>query len=164
MIEDKDSLSFGRYLKSIRFEKGISLEEISNETKIRMDTLLLIEKDDLAGLPVEVYVKGFLRAYAKALGADEEEAVRRYESSRLVLKKTDEYETSLENFSSKFWIRIVLCVGILLTIIALSVSLNSLFQEQTSLNGQANQQVAGKNIQENSIKFPEDNELGFSKK
>ena len=37
MIEDKDSLSFGRYLKSIRFEKGISLEEISNETKIRMD-------------------------------------------------------------------------------------------------------------------------------
>ena len=164
MIEDKNSLSFGRYLESIRFEKGISLEEISNETKIRMDTLLLIEKDDLAGLPVEVYVKGFLRAYAKALGADEEEAVRRYESSRLVLKKTDEYETSLENFSSKFWIRIVLCVGILLTIIALSVSLNSLFQEQTSLNGQANQQVAGKNIQENSIKFPEDNELGFSKK
>ena len=105
-----------------------------------------------------------MRAYAKALGTDEEEAVRRYESSRLVLKKTDEYETSLENFSSKFWIRIVLCVGILLTIIALSVSLNSLFQEQTSLNGQANQQVAGKNIQENSIKFPEDNELGFSKK
>ena len=136
MIEDKDSLSFGRYLKSIRLEKGISLKEISNETKIRMDTLLLIEKDDLAGLPVEVYVKGFLRAYAKALGADEEEAVRRYESSRFILKKTDEYETDRENFSSKFWIRIVLCVGILLTIIVLSVSLSSILQEQISLNQQ----------------------------
>jgi len=156
MVEDKDSLSFGRYLMSIRLEKGISLEEISNETKIRVDNLLLIEKEDLAKLPVEVYVKGFLRAYAKALGADEKEAIRRYESSRFILKKTDEYETGLENFSSKFWIRIVLCVGILLTIIALSVSLSSIFQEQTSLNGQINQQI----VQENSIKFSEDNDLG----
>jgi len=40
MVEDKDSLSFGHSLKSIMLEKGISLEEISNETKIRMDTLL----------------------------------------------------------------------------------------------------------------------------
>ena len=149
MVEDKDSLLFGRYLKSIRLEKGISLEEISNETKIRMDTLLLIEKDDLAGLPVEVYVKGFLRAYARALGADEEEAVRRYESSRFILKKTDGYETDLKNFSSKFWIRIVLCVGILLSIIALSIYSSSLFQ---------NQQIARENIQENSIKFSKDNE------
>ena len=141
MVEDKDFLSFGRYLKFLRLEKGISLEEISNETKIRMDTLLLIEEEDIARLPVEVYVKGFLRAYAKALGTDEEEAVRRYESSRLVLKKTDEYETSLENFSSKFRIRIVLCVGILLSIIVLSVSLSSIFQKQASLNGQVNQQL-----------------------
>jgi len=158
MVEDKDALSFGRYLMSIRLEKGISLEEISNETKIRVENLLLIEKEDLARLP-EVYVKGFLRAYAKALGADEEEAVRRYESSRFILKKTDEYETGLENFSSKFWIRIVLCVGILLTIIVLSVFLSSIFQEQTSLNGQVNQQITGENIQENSIKFSEDNDL-----
>ncbi|MDL1963559.1 MAG: helix-turn-helix domain-containing protein [Deltaproteobacteria bacterium] len=158
MVEDKDALSFGRYLMSIRLEKRISLEEISNETKIRVENLLLIEKEDLARLP-EVYVKGFLRAYAKALGADEEEAVRRYESSRFILKKTDEYETGLENFSSKFWIRIVLCVGILLTIIVLSVFLSSIFQEQTSLNGQVNQQITGENIQENSIKFPENNDL-----
>lgn len=156
MIEDKGSLSFGRYLKSIRLAKRIGLEEISNETKIRMDTLLLIEKDDLAALPVEVYVKGFLRAYSKALGADEKEAVRRYESSRFVLKKTDGYETSLEKFSSTFWIRVILCAGILLTIIALSIYSSLLFQEQTSLNGQANQQIAGKNIQKNSIKFSND--------
>ena len=162
MVEDKDFLSFGRYLKFLRLEKGISLEEISNETKIRMDTLLLIEEEDIARLPVEVYVKGFLRAYAKALGADEEEAVRRYESSRLVLKKTDEYETSLENFSSKFWIRIVLCVGILLFIIVLSVSLSSIFQEQASLNGQVNQQIADENIQENSIKFHKDSVKNYA--
>ena len=157
MVEDKDSLSFGHYLKSIRLEKGISLEEISNETKIRVDILLLIEKEDFAGLPDEVYVKSFLRAYAKTVGADEEEAVRRYESSSFALKKTDEYEAKLENFSSKFWNRIVLSV-VTLGIIVVAVLLFSIFREQTSLNDQVNQQIAGENIQENSIKFPEDND------
>ncbi|MBU4258582.1 MAG: DUF4115 domain-containing protein [Proteobacteria bacterium] len=159
MNEDKNSLSFGHYLKSIRLEKGISLEEISNETKIRVDSLLLIEKEDFDRLPAEVYVKSFLRAYAKAVGADEEEAVRRYESSSFTLKKSDKYEAESESFSNKFWHRIVLAIGTLLGIIVLSVLLISIFREQTSLNGQFNQKIAGENIQGNSIKFPKDNDL-----
>ena len=157
MVEDKDSLSFGHYLKSIRLEKGISLEEISNKTKIRADSLLIIEKEDFDRLPAEVYVKGFLRAYAKTVGADEEEAVRRYESSCLALKKTDEYDAAPENFSSKFWNPVVLSVGTL-GIIAFSVLLVSIFREPTSLNGQVNQQIVGKNMQGNSIKFSKDND------
>ncbi|MBU2522338.1 MAG: DUF4115 domain-containing protein [Proteobacteria bacterium] len=156
MVEDKDSLSFGHYLKSIRLEKGISLEEISNKTKIRVDNLLIIEKEDFDRLPAEVYVKGFLRAYAKTVGADEEEAVRRYESSGFALRKTDEYDAEPENFSSKFWNPIVLSVGTL-GIIALAVLIVSIFLEQTLFNGQVNQQIAGKNIQGDSIKFPKDN-------
>ncbi|MBU4503892.1 MAG: DUF4115 domain-containing protein, partial [Proteobacteria bacterium] len=158
MVEDKDSLSFGHYLKSIRLEKGISLEEISNKTKIRVDNLLIIEKEDFDRLPAEVYVKGFLRAYAKTVGADEEEAIRRYESSGLALRKTEGYDAEPENFRSKFWKPIVLSLGTLLCIIILYVLLSSIFREQTSLNGQINQQVAGKNIEGNSIKFPKDND------
>jgi cytoskeleton protein RodZ len=157
MVEDKNSLSFGHYLKSIRLEKGIGLEEISNETKIRVDNLLLIEKEDFDRLPPEVYIKSFLRAYAKAVGADEEEAVRRYESSGFALKKTNGYDTKPENFSSKFWNSIVLYVGTL-GIIVVAVLLVSIFREQTSLNNQVNQQIAGENIQGNFIKFPEDND------
>jgi len=157
MNEDKNSLSFGHYLKSIRLEKGISLEEISNETKIRVDNLLLIEKEDFDRLPAEVYVKGFLRAYAKTVGADEEEAVRRYESSSFALRKIDEYDAEPENFSSKFWNPVVLSVGTL-GIIALSVLIVSIFLEQTVFNDQVNQQIAGKNIQGNSIEFSKDND------
>ncbi len=157
MVEDKDSLSFGHYLKSIRLEKGISLEEISNKTKIRVDNLLIIEKEDFDRLPAEVYVKGFLRAYAKTVGADEEEAVRRYESSCFALRKTDESDAEPENFNSKFWNPVVLSVGTL-GIIALAVLIVSIFLEQTLFNGQVNQQIAGKNIQGNSIKFPKDND------
>ncbi len=158
MVEDKNSLSFGNYLKSIRLEKGISLEEISNETKISVDSFLLIEKEDTDRLPVEIFVKSFLRAYAKAVGADEEEAVRRYELSGFTLKKSDEYEAESESFSNKFWLHLILSLGTLLCIIILSVLLSPIFREQTSLNGQVNQQIASKNIQGNSIKFPKDND------
>lgn len=44
---NKNSLTFGRYLKAVRLEKEIDLENVSAETKIGMDYLLLIEKEDL---------------------------------------------------------------------------------------------------------------------
>jgi len=158
MVEDKDSLSFGHYLKSIRLEKGISLEEISNETKIRVDILLHIEKEDFNRLPDEVYVKSFLRAYAKAVGADEEEVVRRCESSNVVLKKSDEYEADVIRTTNKFWPHLILSLGTLLGIIILSLLLSSIFREQTSLNSHVNQQIVSKNSQGDSIKFPKDND------
>ena len=54
------SLSFGHYLQSIRLEKGISLDEVSKETRIRLENLLLIEKEDHENLPAQTFVKGFL--------------------------------------------------------------------------------------------------------
>ena len=45
------------------------------ETRIRRDALIHIEEEDHEKLPDIVFVKGFLRAYAKAIGADGDEAV-----------------------------------------------------------------------------------------
>ena len=70
MESDKESLSFGRYLQAIRLEKKISLEQVSQQTRIGLGNLLLLEQEDHEQLPAEVYVKGFLRSYAKAVGAD----------------------------------------------------------------------------------------------
>ena len=81
MTSEDQYLSFGRYLRSVRIQTGLSLEEVSWETKIGMENLLLIEKEDLISLPAEVFVKGFLRSYAKAVGADGDRAVRNYLSS-----------------------------------------------------------------------------------
>jgi cytoskeleton protein RodZ len=73
-----DSYSFGRYLQNIRLTKQIGLEEISRETRIRIATLIQIEDEDHSKLPEEIYVKGFLAAYARAIGADGDEVFRRY--------------------------------------------------------------------------------------
>ncbi len=73
---------FGRYLQSHRLEKEISVAQVSEETRIGITTLEAIEREDMSLLPPEVFLKGFLRAYAAAVGADPDEAVRGYDRLR----------------------------------------------------------------------------------
>lgn len=82
MNTDKDALSYGQYLKAMRLEKRVRLEEISQETRIGMDILRRIEKEDDDALPAEVFVKGFLRAYSEVIGVDGEKAVHKYLAQR----------------------------------------------------------------------------------
>ena len=87
MKTEKESFSFGRYLQSVRQEKKISLEKVSEETRIGMGILQIIEKEDLEALPAEVFVRGFLRSFARAVGADAGEAVWLYQA-RLNMEHT----------------------------------------------------------------------------
>jgi len=132
MTIDKKSLSFGRYLQDIRLSKGISLETIAEETRIRIDNLLLIEGENHDKLPDEVFVKGFLRAFARAIGADGDEAVRRYEMRLKVVQKLAKSEADLKMPAGKFWRRILYCVIALLCLIFLSVYALSVFKKQSS--------------------------------
>ena len=74
--------SFGQYLQAIRFQKQMSLEQVAEETRIRVPILRALEHEDFACLPPDVFTVGFLRAYAQAVGADGNEAVRRYHVQR----------------------------------------------------------------------------------
>jgi transcriptional regulator with XRE-family HTH domain len=78
--------SFGRYLQGIRIEKNIRLERVAEETRIALATLEAIENEDFERLPPEVFLRGFLRTYAKTVGANPDEAVRRYEARRMLLR------------------------------------------------------------------------------
>jgi transcriptional regulator with XRE-family HTH domain len=83
---------FGRYLQAIRLEKKITLAQVAEETRIGTATLEAIENEDLGRLPPEVFLKGFLRAYAKAIGADPAEAVRRCDRQRSARNPADRAE------------------------------------------------------------------------
>lgn len=120
MVEP-NSTSFGRYLKAARMEKGISLEEVSQKTRIRLDMLVRIEEENHAELPAEVFVKGFLRAYAKAVGADDDEVVRRY-GERCVLDENAEcMDIGARAGRDRFWTRLLGGLVILAVIIGLSI-------------------------------------------
>src|SRR5512139_1960954 len=71
--------SFGEYLKSLREEKGKTLEQIAESTKIAVANLQSLERDRYDFLPPRVFVKGFIRSYLQELGLNPEEAIRRFE-------------------------------------------------------------------------------------
>jgi cytoskeletal protein RodZ len=67
--------SFGERMKRERELRGIKLEEIAESTKIGKRNLVALEEEHFDQLPGGIFNKGFVRAYAKYLGLDEEQAV-----------------------------------------------------------------------------------------
>ena len=67
--------SFGERLKREREMRGVSLEEIAESTKIGKRHLQALETEDFDQLPGGIFNKGFVRAYSKYLGLDEDQAV-----------------------------------------------------------------------------------------
>jgi cytoskeleton protein RodZ len=72
----------GRFLEQRRKEKGLSLEEVEQATKIRKRYLEGLEREDYAVLPAGVYAQGFLKTYANFLGLDGEALSRQLKSRR----------------------------------------------------------------------------------
>ena len=70
----------GKYLKEAREGKGITLDEVAEETRIQKRYLEELENDNFSELPGEAYVKGFLKNYAAYVGISEKEIIRRYNS------------------------------------------------------------------------------------
>jgi cytoskeletal protein RodZ len=63
---------------SIRNTKGISLEEISKNTKLKVSTLKAIEDGNFEALPGGIYNISYIRQYARAIGIDESPLVQFY--------------------------------------------------------------------------------------
>jgi cytoskeletal protein RodZ len=67
MTEDYSPLA----LASIRKNRGISLEEIAESTKISMRSLVAIEQGEFRKLPGGIYNTNYIRQYARAIEFDE---------------------------------------------------------------------------------------------
>lgn len=70
--------SLSEKLRRERELRGISLKQISEDTKIGVRFLEALEQDRLEVIPGEFYRRSYLRAYAKYLGLDEDRAVNAY--------------------------------------------------------------------------------------
>jgi len=77
-----ESVSFGRYLAGARREKGWDLDDLQKATKVSHAMLDALENEDFEQLPARVYVRGFVRSCAQALGLDTDELLGRYERAR----------------------------------------------------------------------------------
>src|SRR5271155_3741441 len=70
--------AFGEKLRKQREQQGITLDAISSTTKISTRMLRALEEEHFDQLPGGVFNKGFVRAYARQVGLDEQEAVADY--------------------------------------------------------------------------------------
>ena len=78
---DQSRGEIGRLLEHKRKERGLSLEEVEQATKIRKRYLTGLEREDYAVLPDAVYARGFLKTYANYLGLDGEALSQRLKNS-----------------------------------------------------------------------------------
>ena len=68
---DEESGDFdGSRLRWFRVRRGIEIEEIAGVTKISPMYLRFIEEERFSDLPAPVYIRGFVSAYATAVGLD----------------------------------------------------------------------------------------------
>jgi cytoskeletal protein RodZ len=72
----------GEVLKSKRQAKKLSLAEVNKNTKLSVEVLKLIEQDDFGSFESEIYLKGFLRNYAKFIGLDVDYVLQLLEGQR----------------------------------------------------------------------------------
>lgn len=66
----------------------MSVEEVSRATRIPVASIERIEADHFDDLPGEVFVRGFLKAYARAVSLPAEDVLARYTASRRIAMVT----------------------------------------------------------------------------
>ncbi|MBW1700888.1 MAG: helix-turn-helix domain-containing protein [Deltaproteobacteria bacterium] len=79
--ESPGKIDIGSLFRNEREKKGLSYSQISETTRLRSYILKALENEDWANLPAPVFVTGFIRSYARALGLDEGELVGLYQKT-----------------------------------------------------------------------------------
>jgi cytoskeleton protein RodZ len=67
---------FGSRMRHVREQRGVSLREIAQTTKLSMSALEALERNDISRLPGGIFSRAFVRSYAAELGVDPEQTVR----------------------------------------------------------------------------------------
>jgi len=118
---DPRAMPFGRYLKAIRVQQGISIEEVAYETQISIRKLMLIEDEDHEQLPEKDQVQALLRDYARWLGVDEDDIVDRYEINRSFFYQTENSDSEAPlKHNKRSFLRFFLALVVLIAVVGLS--------------------------------------------
>src|SRR3954451_11094432 len=79
-----DATPLGPWLRRERERRGVTLSQISDQTKLSVGILQGLEIDDLSRWPGGIFRRAYTRAYATAVGLDPDLIVRRVEEAHPV--------------------------------------------------------------------------------
>lgn len=74
-------MGLGQRFRAAREERGLTLSEVGEQLRIRSVYLAAIEEENWKAIGAPVYIRGFLRTYARFLGLDPEEAVGEFNAA-----------------------------------------------------------------------------------
>jgi cytoskeletal protein RodZ len=117
--------SIGRYLRNAREARAMSVEEVSRATRIPSAAIDKLEGDFFDDLPGEVFVRGFLRSYARAVALSPDDVLSRYTASRrvAVITPVPISAPGRRTQSKRFGVAIAFVVLLILFTLALSIVL-----------------------------------------
>ena len=96
-MTDLGDISVGRTLSAARKKKRLRYKKLSSELNIDESYLVALEEDKFELIPGgEVYVKGFLRSYAKKLDLNPDEIIQIYSSTREKISVKTSSDLSLQ--------------------------------------------------------------------
>ncbi|MFC3746363.1 RodZ domain-containing protein [Paenibacillus sp. GCM10012306] len=91
----------GRQLKEARLQKGMSLDDVQEVTKIRKKYLEAIEAGDYKVLPGSFYVRAFIKTYAEAVGINPDELLEEHGNVPAPPVETTPMETVIQKRSRR---------------------------------------------------------------
>jgi len=120
--------TLGSTLRQERERRAMSVSELSRVTRIPVLSLEAIESDRFDELPGEVFVRGFLKAYAQAVGMVPADVLARYTSSRRIAYVTPlpvqtPLQAAREGQGKRFGVAIAFVLLLILLSLALSIVL-----------------------------------------
>ena len=73
---NSSAADFGSRMRHTREQRGVSLRQIAQTTKLSVSALEALERNDISRLPGGIFSRAFVRSYAAEIGANPEDTVR----------------------------------------------------------------------------------------
>jgi len=73
---NSSSGDFGSRMRHVREQRGVSLRQVAQTTKLSVSALEALERNDISRLPGGIFSRAFVRSYAAEIGANPDETVR----------------------------------------------------------------------------------------
>lgn len=141
-----ESLTLGEKLKKLRQQYRMSYAEIAKATRIQAKYLESLENGEYEKLPAEVYVRGFLKSYARHLGLNDDAFLKLYDKEKDIRENLGQ-ESAVQNPvrypTMNAWIITPRTVLIVLLMMVLGGTFFYLFSEFRSFVAEPRLSIAG---------------------
>jgi len=150
-------VEIGNKLKEARESRGLTLEEVEEETKIRRKYILAMEQEQFQVLPGPIYARAFLKNYARFLNIDPEEIldVLKYihsgEDIQKDIPKTVDKKAITTASIMRYWLYPAAALLIIILFVSLYYGTRGMWTNRIGVNDEEKPKTGEIGTQENTV-------------